>query len=150
MTPLASQSAGWNSSLRRSPMGAAKRARVQHEAQQALALEGTSDRLGLFDLHKVDWLHCVTPRTDKGSLRAGFPDYLLLGKDWMAFLEIKHGRVPGAKGIGRLDPSQIAFHGRLRAAGQEVLTAWLPEDLQAVNAWLFQKTGIECSVDGLS
>lgn len=136
--------------LRRSPFGQKKRTTMQHELQQSLALEGTKDRLGLFDLHKVDWMHCVTPRTDKGSLRAGFPDYLLLGADWLAFLEIKHGRLPGVKGIGKLSPAQRAFHARLGAAKADVMTAWLPEDLQQVNLWLRAKTGIHVDIDGLA
>lgn len=139
----------YNSSLKRTAWGAKRKQAEQHELKQSRALEGTKDRLGLFDLHHVDWLHCVTPRTDRGSLRSGFPDYFLLGKDWSAFLEIKRGKLPGVKGIGRLSASQIDFHARLRRVGAEVMTAWLPEDLQAVNLWLRGKTGVVCSVDGL-
>ena len=135
--------------MKRTAFGEKRREAVQHEAQQALVLEGTNKRLGLFDLHKVDWLHCVTPRTDKGSLRSGFPDYLLIGRDWLAFLEIKHGKLPGVKGIGKLDASQRAFHERLRAASADVMVAWLPEDLSKINDWLRSKTGIHVAIDGL-
>lgn len=152
---MKSTAIGWNSSIKRTEWGAKRRKSEQHEAKQAVVLEGVTKadgtliRLGLFDLHKVDWLHCVTPRTDKGSLKAGFPDYLILGKDFLAFLEIKHGKLPGVKGIGSLSQSQRDFHARLHAAKQDVMVAWLPEDLQAVNLWLRGYTGIICDVDGL-
>jgi hypothetical protein len=136
---------GKRNGMRTSPIGAKRRKAVQWEQEQATSLEGTKDTLGLFDLHKVDWLHCVTPRTDKGSLRAGFPDYFLLGRDWGAFLEIKARNKENGR-IGKLSPEQIVFHERLRRSGFDVMHALLPDDYQAVNLWLREKTGIVVEV----
>lgn len=153
--PPAAPNRSWNSTIKRSPWGEKARKREQHEAIQAKTLEGTSGRLGLFQLHHVDFLHCVTPRTDKGSLRSGFPDYMIIcqhivtGVVTVCFLEIKHGKLIGVKGIGRLSTTQRDFHARLRDADQDVMTAWLPEDLRAVNEWLESKTGRHVNVDGL-
>lgn len=127
--------------LTRQPWGSKVRQRVQHEAAQALALEGTPDRLGLFQLHKIDWLHISTPQRDKGTLSAGHPDYLLIGQGWLGFLEIK-ARNPETGRLGRMSAAQHAFHAKLRAAGAEVWTAYLPDDLQLVNSWLRDKTGV--------
>lgn len=141
--------------LKRSGVWNKGKEREQHEAKQATVLEGTNDRLGLFDLHKVDWLHCVTPRTDRGSLRSGFPDYMMGGihivtkVEWMGFLETKHGNVPGVKGIGRLSDSQHNFHAWLRRRGQDILTAWLPDDLPLLNEWLFERSGRRVDIDGI-
>ena len=134
-------------SLRRSPIGEKVRQRVQHEAIQATALEGNKTRLGLFDLHKVDWLHISTPQRDKGTLRAGHPDYLLLGDGWHAFLEIKARDDKGR--MGRTRANQYAFHRKLQRAGAEVWIAHLPDDLDDVNLWLRVKTGIVVGIDGL-
>lgn len=152
---MKSTAVSYNSSLRRSPWGEKQRAREQHEAKQVVVLEGSADRLGLFDLHRIDWLHISTPQRDKGPMKSGHPDYLLGGKHietgvtFMAFLEIKHGKLPGVKGIGKMSASQHWFHAWLKDRGQEVWTAWLPEDLVAVNLWLREKTGVVCGVDGL-
>ena len=134
--------------MRRSPIGEKVRQRVQHEAIQATALEGDKTRLGLFSLHKVDWLHISTPQRDKGTLSSGHPDYLLIGKDWLAFLEIK-ARNPKTGRMGSMRASQYTFHDKLRAAHAEVLTAYLPDDLDILNQWLQAKTGIVVNIDGL-
>lgn len=122
-------------------IGEPKKQRVQWERQQATTLEGTTTRLGLFQLHKVDFVHFETVKDSKGTLKAGFPDYFLLGADWFAFLEIK-ARNKETNRAGRLDDRQREFHARLTDAGCEVWTALLPDDLEKVNLWLREKTGI--------
>lgn len=134
--------------LKRTPFGQKQRQRVQWEAQQATALEGTPTSLGLFQLHHVDYLHLSAPMRDTGTLKAGHPDYLLIGKDWLAFLEIKARNLTTGR-IGRLSAAQHVFHAKLQAAGAEVWTAWLPDDLKQVNDWLAAKTGIKVDIDGL-
>ena len=120
----------------------------------ATALEGVRDargrliRLGLFSLHHLDWLHIETPQRDKGTLKSGHPDYLLIGDGWCAYLEIKaHDKLTGY--MGRLKANQRSFHEKLTAAGQEVFVAWLPDDLAKLNAWLEPKTGRSVNIDGL-
>ena len=122
-------------------IGEPKKKAVQWEKQAATALEGTSTRLGLFQLHKVDFVHFETVKDSRGTLKAGFPDYFLVGADWIAFLEIK-ARNRETNKPGRLDDRQREFHSRLTAAGCDVMTALLPDDLGAVNDWLRAKTGI--------
>lgn len=126
-------------------IGEVKRRRVQWEAEQAKALEGTSSRLGLFQLHKVDWVHFETVKTSRGTLKAGFPDYFIIGKGWSAYLEIK-ARNTETKAPGKLSAAQRDFHEKLQAAGHEVWTALLPDDLGRVNLWLRQKTEIVVEV----
>ena len=127
--------------LKRTGIGVKVKTRVQHEAAQARALEGTPDRLGLFQLHHVDWIHTGTPQRDTGTLKAGQPDYFIIGDGWSAWLEIK-ARDPVTRRIGRLQANQRSFHDKLRNAGHEVWTVWLPDDLEKVNLWLRSKTGI--------
>lgn len=138
----------YNSTLRRSEWGEKRKQRVQWERHQSTALEGTKKRLGLFDLHRVDWLHIETPQRDKGTLKTGSPDYFILGDGWGAWLEIKARNIETGK-PGKLQANQRTFHGKLHQAGFEVWTALLPDDLQAVNLWLREKTGIVVSIDGL-
>src|SRR5688572_21914874 len=95
--------------MKRSPIGEKRRQAVQWEAIHATSLEGDSKRLGLFQLHHVDWLHIATPMRDKGTLAAGHPDYLLIGKDWLAFLEVK-GRNMETRRMGRMQANQHTFH----------------------------------------
>ena len=136
---------GTRNGMKTSPIGAKRRSRVAWEQQQALTLEGTADRLGLFQLHHVDFLHLVTPQRDKGTLHAGHPDYLLIGENWSAYLEIK-GRNLETGRMGSMSAAQHRFHDKLKAAGQEVWTAYLPDDFDLVNQWLREKTGIVVTV----
>lgn len=125
---------------RKAGIGAQKRQRVQHEANQAKALEGSGERLGLFFLHRVDWWHCVTAETASGSLKAGLPDYMLMGDGWFAMLEIKARNIE-TKRPGSMTAEQYTFHAKLNKAGIEVWTALLPDDLDRINLWLREKTG---------
>lgn len=134
--------------MKASAIGEKARTRVQSEEAQARVLEGTPDKLGLFQLHRVDWHHVGTPMRDKGTLKSGFPDYLILGDGWLAFLEIKARSLVTGR-MGGMHASQHTYHAKLRAAGQEVWTAYLPDDLQAVNLWLREKTGRVINIDGL-
>lgn len=130
--------------MRRSPIGSKRKTRVQHELNESKALEGTSDRLGLFQLHHVDWFHNEQPQRDRGTLKEGVPDYLIIYKGWLGWLEIK-----SSKAKGRLSAGQLKFHALLREAGQEVWTAYLPEDLEEINQWLKKQTGVSANIDGL-
>ena len=134
--------------IKRTPFGKKKRVTVQSEKQQATVLEGGTDRLGLFYLHRVDWRHIDAPMSSVGSLKSGEPDYLLLGDGWLAFLELKARNLETNR-PGSMSAAQHSFHAKLKRAGAEVWTATLPDDLQAVNLWLREKTGIVVSIDGL-
>lgn len=134
--------------MKRSPIGAKVRTRVQSERIAATALEGTATRLGLFQLHHVDFLHLEAPQRDKGTLKSGHPDYLIIGDGWSAYLEIKARNLETGR-LGRLMPHQRTFHDKLRAAGHEVWVIYLPDDLQALNLLLRERTGVSVNVDGL-
>lgn len=131
--------------LKRSAIGEPRKQRTQWEKAQALALEGDSTTRGLFGVHHVDWVHFETVKDSRGTLKAGFPDYFIMGPNWSAYLEIK-ARNQETNKPGSLAPVQRDFHARLRAAGHEVWTALLPDDLPAVNLWLRSKTGIVAEV----
>ena len=146
MSPNNWLGAGPRKPMKRTAIGEKQRTAIQWEKLHATSLEGGDERLGLFYLHRVDWLHVEMPIRDKGTLKEGLPDYLLIGKDWLAFLEIK-GRNMITKRMGGMRANQYTFHDKLRAAGAEVWTAYLPDDLQAVNLWLRAKTGIVCEVE---
>lgn len=140
---------------RKSTIGAPLRQRVQHERDASKALEGVpGQRLGLFDLHRVDWFHNEQPQRDRGTLKEGVPDYLIIGKGWKVWLEIK-ANVPTNKETGQkrytgsLSPGQRKFHALLEQAGDEVWTAWLPDDLKELNEKLEALTGRSVDVDGL-
>ena len=141
--------------MKRSGIGAQKRARVQSEAAQARVLEGVFDkngtclRLGLFGLHHLDWLHIADARRSTGPLRRGMPDYLIVGKDFKAWIELK-ARNPVTGRPGVLSPEQRHFQDMLLINGDDVFNALLPDDLRALNEWLGAKTGIlVATIDGL-
>ena len=126
-------------------IGEADKKKRQNEAEQAKVLEGTSNSIGLFTLHHVDFVHFETVKDSRGTLKAGFPDYFILGDGWSAYLEIK-ARNPETRRPGSLSEAQRVFHAKLRAAGHEVWNALLPDDLNRVNLLLREKTGIVVEV----
>lgn len=136
---------------RTAPIGEKKRRAVQWERAAATALEGETDKhgnltkLGLFSLHHIDWLHWESSETARGTLKAGHPDYLLIGADWLSFLEIKARNAETGR-AGKMHAEQHTFHERLRRAGVDVWTALLPDDLQQINLWLREKTGVVVEV----
>lgn len=135
--------------LKRTEIGAKAKARIQWEAQQAAVLEGTKKRMGLFQLHRLDWVHFETVKTSRGTLKSGFPDYYLMGPTWDAYLEIKARNLETKKWSSRMSAAQHSFHAKLTAVGREVWTAYLPDDLQRVQDWLCAKTGVVVDIDGL-
>lgn len=134
-----------NSTLKRSEFGAAKKGRVMSEQAQARALEGTAKERGLFQLFPIDWMHIADSRRCTGSLRRGCPDYLIVGDGWKSWLEIKARNLETGR-LGRKDSFQDTFHAKLTAAGDEVWTAYLPDDMKKLAAWLEAKTGVKVEV----
>jgi len=118
--------------ITRKPWGEERKGRYQAEAEQSRAFED------LLALHRVDWWHVNLPMRSK----AGFPDYMLMGDGWLAFVELK-AVSPTTGKTGRLSAEQIAFHERLHKAGAMVSVFVLPRDLEEANQWLKQFTGRE-------
>ena len=131
MTRLASaKPAPYWTTMKRSPMGEKRRASYQAEAGYAKTFEET------LDLHRLDYWHVNLPMRS----RAGFPDYLVMGLDWHAFVELK-ARNPITGRIGKLSAEQRAFHETLRRAAAEIQNFLLPDDWHEVDVWLNAHTG---------
>jgi len=92
-----------------------KLAAYQTEAAFQRAVEEKAAMLGWYT-----W-HVNLPMRSK----AGFPDVLCI-KDRLLWLELKVYYENGK--AGRVMPEQVAFHERLRAAGQEVLVVYNDDD----------------------
>jgi hypothetical protein len=119
--------------LKRTPFGEKARARTNSEAQQMRVLEDLMRPLGL------DWWH----NTNTGKehfFRAGWPDYVIFGVNWHAFLELKASNAETGK-RGRLSREQIQWQAIIEAGGGEWVTFCLPDDMRQLCAWLSTRTG---------
>lgn len=123
--------------MKASPIGAAKRARVQAEAAQAVTLEAT------FRLHRLDWWHCTIAQASQ----PGWPDYAVFGAGWHAFLELK-ARSPATNRKGKVDDGQRRYQASIERGGGEWVTFCLPDDWGEVDAWLNARTGHQIFTDG--
>ena len=111
--------------MKRSPIGVAKRARYQAEAEQCRTLEA------LFNLHRLDYWHCTVAQRSQ----PGWPDYVVFGDGWLAFLEVK-ARSPITGRAGKVDDGQKRYKASIEAAGAEWRTFLLPDEWNAVDIWL--------------
>ena len=92
----------------------------------------------LLNLHRLDFWHDF--RTDKRSI-AGFPDYEIYGDGWIAWVELKARQANGRR--GKVSDAQHRYRESIERGGGEWRTFMLPDDFDAVNAWLKGKTGRE-------
>ena len=98
--------------MRRSPWGQKRRASEYAEAAFQARVEELAGFLGWYTWH----LHQATRSP------AGFPDLLMI-RERVIWVELKAtSRLTGR--VGKVTPTQTAFHDRLRAAGQEVHVWW--------------------------
>ena len=117
---------------RHSPIGETKRVAVQHEAGHARAFEKT------LSLHRCDFWPCTVAQLSQ----AGWPDYVVLGEGWHAFVELKAHDEATAY-TGKLRKGQERYRDAIIRAGGEWLVFTLPDDWPVVDDWLISKTGIE-------
>lgn len=92
-----------------------KLALYQKESEFQRQVEAKAQMLGWYT-----W-HVNLPMRSK----AGFPDVLCI-KDRLVWIELKVYRENGS--AGKVMPEQVAFHERLRAAGQQVLVVYNDSD----------------------
>lgn len=116
--------------LKRAPFGEKKRVMVRTEE----GFYPTWERL--LDLHRLDYWHCTVAQRSQ----PGWPDYVVFGQGWHAFVELK--AVSATTGRrGKLSPAQERYKATVEAAGGEWCTWTLPTDWPDVDAWLAERTG---------
>ncbi len=125
----------WNPRLKRSAIQrtdgfATKRVMVQTETGYYPAWE---DELRLFG---CDFWH---PTISQRS-QPGWPDYVVLGEGWHAFVELK-ARSLATNRRGKVSAAQYRYRDSIEAAGGEWKTFTLPDDWADVDDWLNEKTG---------
>lgn len=101
----------------------------QWEAARAVEFER------LLNLHECDYWHCTIAQRSQ----AGFPDYVVLGKGWHSFVELKARNLETNR-RGKLSPAQLRYKTAIEAAGAEYRYFTLPDDWDEVDLWLNNKT----------
>jgi hypothetical protein len=117
--------------MQRSPIGAKKRAAARREEDFYPAWEQT------LNLHRLDFWHCYNPMFAKES---GWPDYVVFGRKWLAFVELKARSIHTGR-IGKLSVEQQRYKASVEAAGAEWQTFVFPDDWKSIDAWLEGKSG---------
>ena len=114
------------------PIGAAKRVIQRNEEAAYRTLEG------LWRLHRIDWWHCTIAQRSQ----PGWPDFVVFGKGWLAFVEVKARQASGR--MGRFDEErQGRYRDSIVSGGGEYVLLKMPDELEVHNAWLRERTGIE-------
>lgn len=113
-----------------SPFGEKKRAMVRTEEGLYPAWEE------LLRLHRLDFWHCTVAQRSQ----AGWPDYVVMGDGWLAFVELKATRQNGTR--GKLSPAQRRYKDAIEGAGAEYQVFLLPDQWDDVDLWLGSHTGI--------
>lgn len=125
----------WNPRLKRSAIGEKKRVMVRTEEGFYPAWE---DELRLFG---CDFWH---PTISQRS-QPGWPDYVVLGEGWHAFVELKARNLTTNR-RGKVSTAQERYKDAIVLAGAEWHTFLLPDDWGEIDAWLTARTGKEILV----
>lgn len=88
-------------------------------------------------LHRLDFWHCRVAQKSQ----PGWPDYVIFGDGWLAFVELKARRANGR--AGKVTVDQERYKASIEAAGAEWRTWLLPDEWKEIKAWLRGKTGRE-------
>jgi hypothetical protein len=118
----------------RQPIGAAKKARDLAEKREAAKFEQ------LLHLHRCDFWHCAVAQRSQ----PGFPDYVIFGIGWLAFVELK-ARSANTNRAGRVSVAQERYKASAEAAGAEWRTWLWPDQMEETNDWLRARTHREVS-----
>lgn len=113
------------SSKPRQPIGQAKRTQVRTEEGLYPTWEA------LLNLHRLDYWHCTVAQRSQ----AGWPDYVVFGVRWLAFVELKARSVTTGR-RGRLKVAQERYKASIEAAGGEYRVFTLPDEWDEVDEWL--------------
>jgi len=90
----------------------------------------------LLNLHRCDYWHCTVAQRSQ----AGFPDYVVLGEGWLAFVELK-ARSLTTNRAGKVSPAQLRYKQAIETAGAEWVIFLLPDEWHDIDVWLNAKTG---------
>jgi hypothetical protein len=113
----------------RQPIGAAKRERDLAEKREAVKFEQ------LLNWHRLDFWHCTVAQRSQ----PGFPDYVIFGLNWLAFVELK-ARSRTTDRAGRVSVAQERYKASIEAAGAEWRTWLWPDQMEETNDWLRART----------
>ncbi len=91
----------------------------------------------LLGLHRLDYWHCTVAQRSQ----AGWPDYVVLGDGWLAFVELKARRLNGR--TGKVSVAQERYKASIEAASGEWRSFLLPDEWDDVDDWLIGHTGRE-------
>lgn len=117
---------GWG---QRAPIGEKKRTQQRIEEGMYPQWERT------LNLHRLDYWHCTIAQRSQ----PGWPDYVVFGDGWLAFVELKATRANGRR--GKVSPAQERYKASIEAAGGEWRTFCLPDEWDDVDDWLNSHTG---------
>ena len=118
--------------MKASPIGANRRAAVRAEEGFYPAWEQ------LLRLHRLDFWHCTVAQRSQ----PGWPDYVVFGLGWLAFVELK-ARSPVTGRRGKVSTAQERYQASVEASGGEWRTFLLPDQWDDVDRWLNGHTGRE-------
>lgn len=105
---------------------------VQWEAAECRTLER------LFGIHRLDYWHCTVAQASQ----PGWPDYVVFGVGWHAFIEVKaRNRETGR--MGKVSEEQSRWRASIECGGGEWVKFGLPDDWPLVHDWLYSHTGIK-------
>ena len=119
---------------RRKAIGEPKRVMQRNEEASYKTLED------LWRLHRLDFWHCTVAQRSQ----PGWPDYVIFGRGWLAFVEVKARQANGR--MGRLSAAQERYRASVIAANGLYLLVEMPDGLQEHGAWLTDRTDIEAKV----
>ncbi len=90
----------------------------------------------LLGLHRLDFWHCTIAQKSQ----AGWPDYVVFGLGWHAFVELKATSLLTGR-RGKLSTGQERYKASVEASGGEWKTWNLSDEWKEIKAWLNSKTG---------
>lgn len=112
-------------------------AKPRAEARREESFYPTLERM--FNIHRLDFWHCYNPGYEK---EAGFPDFLICGAGWLAFMEVKAVSINTGR-WGKLTTEQKRWRKSIEDGGGEYVDFTLPNEWADIDEWLYQHTGIE-------
>ena len=96
----------------------------------------------LLRLHRLDYWHCTVAQRSQ----PGWPDYVVFGDGWLAFVEFKARRANGSR--GKVTVAQERYKASIETAGGEWRSFLLPDDWDGVDVFLNGHSGLDIHLDG--
>lgn len=100
--------------------------------QSALDEKNYGNQLeNLMQLHRLEYWHCTIAQRSQ----PGWPDYVVMGDGWLAFLELK-ARSSLTNRRGKVSDAQRRYQAAIERGGGEWVTFCLPDDWDELHIWL--------------